>query len=429
MDGCRKGPVVGVPPRDVVVIGMGIRTALGAGVSVFTDALWSGTSGISHCAQDGLGVAARVGALDFVPSLAAMGLEAELVARARRAAGRAPRAAQVSLIATLEAWGTMGRAAREIEPRHVHLVVGGSNLELLHTYQMHEKFLAAPEYVPARYALTWMDTHLVGVVSEVLQLHGEGLTVGGASASGNVALIEGQRRVASGRCEVCVILGPMTDLSPVELRALQHTGALGGARDDVGAAEACRPFDQGRDGFIYGQGAACVILASRECAEALGVTVDGRILGGAMCLDGNHLSDPSVEGERRAMQLALEDAGIGADDVDYVNAHATSSVLGDVTELQALDEVFERGSRPVWVNGTKSFTGHCLSAAAVVEAVGVLVQLKHGFLHRNLNLTSPLDTRCQLVGPSTKEASCRLALSNAFGFGGINTSVVMGAAL
>ncbi len=420
--------MTGIHHRDVVVIGMDIRTALGAGVSVLTDALLSGTSGISHCAHDGLGVAARVGELDFAQSLAAMEVEDELAARACRAASRAPRAVQISLLTALEAWRATGSVAREVDPNRVHLVVGGSNLDLLHTYQMHEKFLAAPEYVPARYALTFMDTHLVGVVSEVLQLRGEGLTVGGASASGNVALIEGQRRVASGRCDVCVVLGPMTDLSPVELRAFQHTGALGGVRDGVDAAEACRPFDQGRDGFIYGQGAACVILASRERAEALGVTVDGRILGGAMCLDGNHLSNPSVDGESRAMQLALKDAGVGAGDVDYVNAHATSSVAGDATELQALDELFGGCSRPVWVNGTKSFTGHCLSAAAVVEAVGVLVQLKHGFLHRNLNLTSPLDTRCRLVGASTIEVPCRLALSNAFGFGGINTALVIGAA-
>lgn len=426
--------MTGLPQRDVVIIGMGIRTAPGAGVSAFTDALLTGTSGISYRAPDEspdgldgrLSVAALVGGPDFAQSLEVMEVENDLAVRARRTASRASRAVRVSLLTALEAWRGAEKVARKVDPMRVHLLVGGSNLDCLQTYQMHEKFRAASEYVPARYALTFMDTHLVSVVSEVLQLHGEGLTVGGASASGNVALIEGQRRVASGRCDVCVVLGAMTDLSPVELLALQHTGALAGLRDGVNATEACRPFDQGRDGFIYGQGAACLILAARETAEALGATVEGRILGGGMCLDGNHLSNPSTDGEIRAMRLALNDAGIAADDVDYVNAHATSSVMGDATELQALDEVFGENARRVWVNGTKSYTGHCLSASGVVEAVGVLVQLKHGFLHRNLNLTSPLETRCQLVGAATVKAQCRLALSNAFGFGGINTALVLG---
>jgi len=421
--------MTGGAPRDAVIIGLGVRTALGAGVSTFTEALLSGTSGIAYHASDGLGVAARIGQFDFAQSLTSMELESDLAARARRVAGRASRAVQVSLLTVLEAWMAAGTVAHEVDPSRVHLLVGGGNPDFLQTYQMHEKFRAAAEYVPARYALTAMDTHLVGVVSEVLPLHGEGLTLGGASASGNVALIEGLRRIASGRCDVCLVLGALTDLSPLELQALQHTGALGGIRDGANAAEACRPFDRGRSGFIYGQGAACVILASRDCAEAAAVPLLGRLVGGGMCLDGNHLSNPSVDGEARAMRLALNDAGLNADDIDYVNAHATSSVAGDVTELQALDEVFQESSQPVWVNGTKSFTGHCLSASAVIEAVGVLVQLKHGFLHRNLNLTLPVETRCRLVGQETVDTSCQVALSNAFGFGGINTALILGSAL
>ena len=421
--------MTGASQRDVVIVGMGVRTALGAGVAAFTKALMSGTSGISYQASDGLGVAARVGEFDFAQSVAAMGVDGDLAARARRVAGRASRSVQVSLLATLEAWMAGGAVAQGVDPSCVHLLVGGGATDFLQTWQVYERFRAAPEYVPARYALTCMDTHLVGIVSEVLQLQGEGLTLGGASASGNVALIEGHRRIASGRCEVCIVLGAMTDLSPVERQALQHTGALGGTRDGTNAVEACRPFDQRRSGFIYGQGSACVILASREHAEALSVPAVGRLFGGAMCLDGNHLSNPSVDGEIRAMRLALNDAGLGIDDIDYVNAHATSSVAGDATELQALDEVFRESSRSVWVNGTKSFTGHCLSASAVVEAVGVLLQLKHGFLHRNLNLTLPVETRCRLVGQETVDTSCQVALSNAFGFGGINTALILGSAL
>ena len=420
--------MTGAPQRDVVIIGMGVRTALGAGVTTFTEALLSGTSGISYRTSDGLGVAARVGDLDFAQALAALEPESDLAARARQVAGRASRSVQVSLLTALEAWMAAGAVADEVDPIRVHLLVGGGNPDFLQAYQVHEKFQVAAEYVPARYALTCMDTHLVGVVSEVLQLQGEGLTLGGASASGNVALIEGQRRIAAGRCDVCIVLGAMTDLSPVELQAFQHTGALGGIRGGANDAEACRPFDQGRYGFIYGQGAACVILASREYAKAMDVPVEGRLLGGAMCLDGNHLSNPSVDGEIRAMRQALNDAGLGVDEIDYVNAHATSSVVGDATELVALDEVFRESSRPVWVNGTKSFTGHCLSASAVVEAVGVLVQLKHGFLHRNLNLTMPIETRCRLVGQATVHTRCQVALSNAFGFGGINTALILGSA-
>lgn len=411
--------------HDAVITGAGVLTSGGFGIQAFTDNLKAGRSGITRYEEDGLEVAARLQGFNFESSLAQLSLSEAVKTRALRAGRRAPRSAQCSLLTALEAWQQAFDSEQVYPPANVNLLIAGNNINQGYQHGVMSKFLDDPEYVPASYALHFMDTDQIGLLSEVLEIEGEGFTVGGASASGNLAILQACRQIRHGLCDACVVVGAMADLSQVELRAFRHAGALGGNRFALEPEKACRPFDSHREGFIYGQGSACMIVESGENARKRGASVWGRIAGGSACLDGNRSSDPSVEGEVRAMKQALEAAGHSPEQVDYVNAHATSSRLGDEVEVAALKAVFGSRVGEVWVNATKGLIGHCLFAAGVIEVVATLVQMKGGFLHPNLNLDNPIDMECRFVPATAQPARSALALSNAFGFGGINTSIVI----
>lgn len=413
--------------NDVVVSATGVLTAIGEGVGAFSEALRAGRCGMAMEDSDVMRVAARIAEVPFEERLVRLNLPPAVLERARRAGRTAPRSLQVSLVTVLEAWKRGGFDGATLSAEDVNLVVAGHNFNQWPQHAMAEKHRDNPEYVPARQALHFMDTDHVGVISEVLGLRGEGCTVGGASASGNVGLIHAFRQVRAGLCRACVVVAPLADLSPVEIQAFRQLGAMGGLRFGHAPEKACRPFDADREGFVFGEGSACVIVESAESATRRNAPVLGRIAGAAICLDGNRLADPSVDGEVRAMRKALQDANVAAGSVEYVNPHATSSVLGDDVEARALHQVFGAGVGQVWINATKGLTGHCLYSASLVEAVAVLIQMQEGFLHPNRNLENPSDPRLRYVGATSVAARPRIALSNAFGFGGINTSVVFSA--
>lgn len=410
---------------DVLVTGIGVLTSAGRGIKDFSEALRHGRVGITNSVEDELGVAGRLKGFNFEASLLELSMPEPVRTRALRAGRRAPLSAQASLIAALEAWQQAFGEVEAYPPGKINLLVAGNNINQAYQRGIMAKFQEDPEYVPASYALHFMDIDQIGLLSEVLGIRGEGFTVGGGSASGNMGILQAYRQIKYGLCQACVVVGALADLSPVELRAFQHAGALGGKRFAAQPEKACRPFDADRDGFIYGQGSACLILESAKHAKERGATIWGQIGGGAACLDGNRSSNPSADGEVRAMKQALEDAGHAVEDVDYVNAHATSSLLGDEIEVKALKEVFGSHLAHVSINATKGMIGHCLYAAGAVEAVATLIQMKHGFLHPNVNLENPIDRECRFIGLTAEAKRTELALNNSYGFGGINTSMVI----
>lgn len=402
-----------MPGDPVVVTGLGVCTAVAKSAAEFRDVLRGGAP--AHALEG----AVRICGFDFAGRLSALGLAAGAAAAAQRAGRRAPLTVQLSICAALEAVNQAGLLpGRSYAPEEVSLVVAGHNLTPRDSYEAVERYKSGLEFVPASHALHSMDSDQIGVLSETLGIRGEGFTTGAASASGNAGLIQGLRLVASGRTRACVVVGAMTDLSPLELHSLRNGGAM--AWDGP-----CRPFDRDRTGFIYAQGSAALVLESAAGASERAQPPLGRLRGGAQCLDANRSSNPSPPGEARAMTNALADAGVRADEVDYVNTHGTGSIAGDQAEYDAIREVFGARFPRVWLNATKAIAGHCLSAAGVVEAAAVLIQMNGGFLHRTPGLEHAIGSEGRFVGPETIDAPVRLALSNSFGFGGINTSLVI----
>jgi malonyl-ACP decarboxylase len=405
----------------LAITGMGVRTAVAGNVPDFLAALREGRSGIGRYTDPHSGM---IWLAAMLPEAAAdISAEGPHAARLRSILRRAPRSTAVACAVALEAFG-QAQGAAALDGAATALVVAGSNLHQRYIAEHHERYAERRAYLPPRYAVHFADTDAVGAVSELLGLHGPGFTTGAAAASGNVALYQACQLLRCGEATACVCVAPVADFSDLDLQAFANLGAMHSGRCEGPPERECRPFDRGRRGFVYGQAGACLILETLEQARRRGATILAEVAGASLTLDGNHAADPSVAGEARAMRLALDKAGLRPEEVDYLNAHGTASAAGDEAECQAIRQVFGEQGRPA-VNATKALVGHAYSAAGMVEAIATVLQMRHGFLHPNPNLDEPIDGRLRFVGKRAEPADIRCALSNSFGFGGINSCVVL----
>jgi malonyl-ACP decarboxylase len=425
-----KSVFQGVTMQRVVVTGIGIISAIGQNVKEYGQSLRAGRCGIETLKNRkgptiSVTIGAEIGEFSLENQLQSFTeLSEDFKQNAFYATKRSPLAIQASLVSALEAWENAQLHHRPISTERLGIVVAGHNLTQQYQYENYPKFQQTPEYLSPRYPLHFMDTDQVGTLSEIFQIHGEGFTVGGASASGNVAIIKGYQLIQLGLVDACLVVGAMADLSPMDLQGFYNLGAMGGKRFVDEPKKACRPFDKDHEGFIYGQASGCLILESQQSAVKRGVQPVAEMLAGAVVLEGNRLADPSEKCEIRAMEAALSQAKIQPNEVDYLNAHGTSSPLGDETEINAIQQVFREHSSRLWINSTKGLTGHCLYSAGVVEAIATLIQMRDGFVHPNRNLDNPIDNRVRFSGSVSLPAQIEMAMSNSFGFGGINSSII-----
>jgi malonyl-ACP decarboxylase len=414
------------------VTGMGIASSIGKNTREFSEALRLGKSGIGFLDNGNesllpVNIGANIKDFSFenlVQQYGDRGISRDFLRNVLACSFDAPFSVQVSVLSAIESWHQASLFEKPLDPLRLGIVAAGSNLSQNYHYGLLSRFQAAPRYLTPKYAIHYMDTDHVGTLSEILDIRGEGFTVGGASASGNVAIIKGCQLIHLGILDACVVVGAMADLSPLELQGFYNIGALGGKRFCNQPEKACRPFDKDHEGFIYGQAAGSLVLESLDSAQKRDIPVLAEIIGEALVLDGNRLPNPNAEGEARAMESALKQAGINPGNVDFLNAHGTSSPLGDETEIKAVKQVFKESISHLWINSTKGLTGHCLTAAGVIEGIATIIQMKEGFIHPNLNLEHPIDDACKFSRDQSIEAHIHIAMNNSFGFGGINTSVI-----
>lgn len=405
----------------VVLTGAALLTSIADNLDGFTAALLAGRSGV----RPGPSQAPAARLDDFTLrgwSERHLGGDEETATRLLRVAGRATRPAQTAACVALDAV----RGARFQPGTRTGLLVAGANLTLDHQARTVLDYERRPGRLRASYALTHLDADIVGVVSELTGIRGEGWTLGAGSAAGTLAVIQGARLVHSGWLDQCLVVAPMAELSPVEQEAFRRTGAMATAEEPRQAPLVCRPFDRRRRGFVYGQAAAAVLLERADLAARRGAAVLAELAGHGQALDARRGTEPDTAGQVAAIRAALEAAGVAPEEIDYVNAHGTGSVLGDETEARSLRTVFGRHS-PL-VNSTKPLVGHCLSAAGLVELVATVAQLRAGACHPNPNLDDPIDSELAFVGSAAVNRPLRTALSTSFAFGGINGSVVIRAA-
>ncbi|WP_410511167.1 beta-ketoacyl synthase N-terminal-like domain-containing protein [Paenibacillus sp. BR2-3] len=413
--------------RPVVVTGIGIISTAGNSAPEFEQSLRDGRSGIGYL--EGFTFP------DGQPCIGAEVIEERLYDVFRqydqtlfRRAGRlfkiSGKSIKASALAGAEAWLQAGMDRNELSEDRIGIVVAGNNISPAVSYNAMQECRNDLELVHPRYALSYMDTNQLGVLSELFGIKGEGVTVGGASASGNAAILKATQMIQLGIVDACMVIGAMAELSPLELQGFINIGAYGGRSFRDAPGKACRPFDKDHEGFIFGQASCCLILEGADSASARQADVLATVAGGAACLDGHSLSDPNEDGQVRTMEKAIRTAGIHASSIDYINAHGTSTPLGDLTELRSIGRVFGGYLSDVVINSTKAITGHCLYAAGVVEAAATIIQLKAGFLHPQINLDIPVSREHCFAAGKMEPANFTYGLSNSYGFGGINTSVI-----
>jgi 3-oxoacyl-[acyl-carrier-protein] synthase II len=256
-------------------------------------------------------------------------------------------------------------------------------------------------------------------------LHGPVIASVAACASGVQALVDAQRLIEHHDAEVVIAGGTESAILPVAFAALANMGALSKRNDDPEGAS--RPFDATRDGFVFGEGAAVLVVEAAEHAERRGATILAEIAGGAMTGDAFHISapEPSGSGAARAMQRALRDAGVSPEEVDYVVAHGTSTLLNDATETKAIHAAFGDHAARLAVSSNKSMIGHTLGAAGAISAVAAVCAIRDGLIPPTMNYTTP-DPACDLdyVPNVARPAPVRTAIVNGFGFGGQNAVAV-----
>lgn len=396
---------------SVVISGLGVVSPIGLGVENFWSALLSGSSRFSTLKRDGRGEQRFIGAelADFsAPSLLTE----------HRIRG-ALFSAQVAVEALSQAWSSADLNA--VDSTEVGLVVGGSNLSQREQALLFAQYQDRPAFVRPSHAVSFLDTDICGICTQVFGIHAQALTVGAASASGQLALIQAYNAVKCGQVQTCIAMGALQDIGELQLQAFQSLGAMAPKDGFATANEASRPFDQRRQGFVYGENCAAIVIETLASAQRRAIKPLAQIAGTGVVIDGNRATNPSEQGELGVIKQALSEAGWSAKHIDYVNPHGTGSIIGDQTELSALKKA---GLEHALINTTKSITGHGLSGAGTVELLATTLQLHHQRLHPSLNLQQPIGEFCW-VKEKALDADVQRALSLSMGFGGINTAVCL----
>ena len=266
-----------------------------------------------------------------------------------------------------------------------------------------------------------------GRISMKHGLRGPNYTTVSACASSTNALIDAFNLIRLGKADVIVSGGSEAAINPVGMGGFNAMNALSTRNDDPMTAS--RPFDAERDGFVMGEGGAGIILEEYEHAKARGAKIYAEMVGGGLSADAHHLTAPHPEGlgARNVMANAIEDAGLKPEDIDYVNVHGTSTPLGDIAETKAIQQVFGEHAYNLNISSTKSMTGHLLGAAGAVEAMASIMAIYTGMVPPTINHFTDdenLDPKLNFTFHSAQEREVRAALSNTFGFGGHNASVL-----
>jgi 3-oxoacyl-(acyl-carrier-protein) synthase len=413
---------------------MGIVSVLGDSTDAFCASLLAGRSGITRWKRPGDdGRYSRIGGdlSDFdLPGYLerhATRYPAEQVKHCLSLMRAAPLVPRLVAPAALQAWHDAG-LPHGTPPARIGHALGGHNLNMGYIVENSLTFHHdEPDYIEPLFGLLCLDTDVLSATSELLGLKGPIFTVGGACASGNLAVIAAVDLLRAGRADAMLVSAAPIELEPVGLHSWAMLDAISTRSFNDAPERASRPFDARREGFVPSEGAGAFILETLERARARGARIHAELLGASATSDASRLTRPDLDGQRRAMLSALEDARVSPDQVDYVNAHATSTPLGDAVEVAAIKAALGDRARRIPVNSTKSMVGHCLSAAGVVELVATLLQMSHGVVHPTINQEEP-DARLDLdfVPNHAREAKIDIAMSNSFGFGGINSSIVVG---
>jgi 3-oxoacyl-[acyl-carrier-protein] synthase II len=405
--------------RRVVVTGLGAVTPVGVGVKAYWDGITAGRSGLGPLTLvDPDPIPSKVAGecVDFDPS----------VALGAKQARRLDRSTQFALTAATEAWQDSdidGKVDKDETGVVFATGIGGISSLLASEKVLRTK---GPDRVSAFTVPQLMPNAAAGQVAMTFGLRGPNFCTTTACAASNHAIGLAFQAIQHGEAEAMVAGGSESAFVDIALVAFAQMTALSTRFNDR-PQEASRPFDALRDGFVMGEGAGALILEEREHALRRGATIHAELVGFGQSADAFHITAPSEDGGGAALAIgrALRSAQLAPSDVGYINAHATSTPTGDVSEIRAIRRAFGDHADRLAVSATKSMIGHLFGAAGAVEGIATILAIREGILPPTINLTNP-DPGCDLdfVPDRARKADVEVALSNGFGFGGHNAVVI-----
>ncbi|MBN2295256.1 MAG: beta-ketoacyl-ACP synthase II [Pirellulales bacterium] len=406
--------------RRVVVTGLGTVTALGRRVEDLWTCLCDGKSGVStfvnvDCSQF------RVKIGGEMPDWNTDGYLLPKDAK------RIDRFVQFALVSAMDAVRDSGIDFEKEDPYRCGVVIGSGIGGLSEIETQHTRLLfKGPSKVSPFTIPKLMVNAASGQVSMQFGLRGLNTAVSTACASASNAIGDAYRAIQHGITDVMITGGSEAALTPMAICGFAAMRALSTRNEDP--AKASRPFDVDRDGFVMAEGAGVLVLEEYERAKARGATIHGELVGYGATGDASHITQPVEDGAgaAMAMQLAIEDSGINKEDVGYINAHGTSTTLGDKAETRAIKKVFGDHAYKLNVSSTKSQTGHLLGASGGVEIIVCIEALRNSLIPPTINLDTP-DPDCDLnyTANQSQERKLKYAMSNSFGFGGHNASLIV----
>ncbi|MFN8699556.1 MAG: beta-ketoacyl-ACP synthase II [Flavobacteriales bacterium] len=408
--------------KRVVVTGLGALTPLGNTVGAYWQGLINGVSGAAPITHfDASKFKTR-----FACEIKGFNVEDYIE---RKEARKMDPYTHYALVVVKEAIEDSGIDLDAVDKDRVG-VIWGSGIGGLLTFQEECINFAKGDGTP-RFNPFFIPKMIADIASGHISINygfrGPNYTTVSACASSNNALIDAMTYIRLGKANMIVTGGSEAAITEAGVGGFNACKALSENNDLY--ATASRPFDRTRDGFVLGEGAGCIILEEYEHAKARGAKIYAEVVGGGMSADAYHITAPHPEGigARNVMKYALEDAGMTAEDIDYVNVHGTSTPLGDVQESRAIQAVFGDHAYNLNISSTKSMTGHLLGAAGAIEAIATILALKNDIIPPTINFEHAdpeLDPRLNFTFNKAQQRVVRAAMSNTFGFGGHNTSAV-----
>ena len=407
--------------RRVGITGLGVVTCLGETVEEFWNALIAGRSGVDTITRfDVSKFDVRFGAecRNFDPGKY----------MPHKAAKRLDRFSQFALAAAQHAGADTKFKADNVDPDRVGVIIGSGVGGLAELEQQHMRLLQkGPKRVSAFTIPKLMVNAASGNISILFGLRGPNSCVATACASATNAMGDAFRTIRRGDADMMFTGGADAGLTPLGLAGFASMKALSTRNDDPPAAS--RPFDRDRDGFVLGEGAGVLVFEEIEHARRRGAPIYAELLGFGMSADATDMVQPADDGAGAAlaMRLAVDDAGLEPEQIDYINAHGTATRLGDQSETRAIKSVFGEHAHRLAISSTKSSIGHLLGASGAVELVATLMAMKHGLAPPTINLEKP-DDACDLdyIPLKPRPMTINAAMSNSFGFGGHNACLIVG---
>lgn len=401
--------------RRVVITGMGVYSCIGENLDAVKTSLYEGRSGIVHDPERVvLGYRSPITGQVPMPNLKSL-----LSRRQRISMGEET---QFAYMATAEAFQNAEIDEAYLEANEVGILYGNdstakSTVESVDL--MREK--RDTTLIGSGAIFKAMNSTVTMNLSTLFKLRGINLTVSAACASGSHSIGLAYHLIKSG-LQDCIVTGGAQEINPLAMGSFDGLGVF--ATNVEHPQKASRPFDRDRNGLVPSGGGATLIVESLESAESRGAPILAELVGYGFSSNGDHISTPNVEGPTRAMKRALADADLAASSVDYVNAHATSTPVGDANEAKAIYEVF--GTNDPYVSSTKSMTGHECWMAGASEVIYSILMMRNDFIAPNINLDNPDEDAAKLnLVKKTLNKKIDVFLSNSFGFGGTNSALIV----